>query len=204
MTVTKTEAVSKNKYKVEIDGVFAFVLYRGEMSRYQIREGSSISEEVCRQIKVEVILRRAKLRALHLLNDMDRTETQLRKKLTQNLYPEDVIEEAIAYVKSFGYIDDLSYAKRYVQNRQGQKSRRELYAKLVEKGIARDLIDLAIEECYEEEDETEAIRRMAVKRKYRFQEATREEQQKQTAYFMRKGFSYENIRKALQSDEISF
>ena len=204
MIVTKTEAVSKNKYKIEIDGAFAFVLYRGELSRYQICEGSSISEELCQQIKTEVILRRAKLRAMHLLNDMDRTEAQLRRKLSQNLYPEDVVEEAMSYVKSFGYIDDLGYAKRYVQSRQGQKSRRELYAKLADKGIAWELIDLAIEECYEGDDETETIRRMAAKRKYRFQDATREEQQKQAAYFMRKGFSYENIRKALQSDEIGF
>ena len=204
MTVTKIEAVSKNKYKIDLDGAFAFVLYKGELSRYKICEGISISENLYQQIKTEVVLKRAKLRAMHLLNDMDRTETQLYKKLSQNLYPEDVIEEAIAYVKSFGYIDDLSYAKRYVQNRQGQKSRRELYAKLADKGISRDLIALAMEACYEEEDEAEAIRRMAVKRKYRFQNATREEQQKQIAYFMRKGFSYENVRKALQSEENCF
>ena len=63
-----------------------------------------------------------------------------------------------------------------------------MYVQLAGKGIARELIDLAMEECYAGEDELEAIRRLAVKRKYRFQDATREEQQKQMAYFMRKGF----------------
>lgn len=203
MIVTKVELVSKNRYKVEVDGEFAFVLYRRELSHYQIREECEVSEESFEQIKKEVIIKRAKLRAMHLLNDMDRTESQLCTKLRQSCYTEDVVEAALAYVKSFGYIDDLDYAKRYIQNRQNQKSKRELYAQLVGKGIERELIELAMEECYTgEDDEIEAIRRLAAKRKYYFRDATREEQQKQTAYFMRKGFSYENIRRALEAEEV--
>ena len=203
MIVTKVELVSKNRYKVEVDGEFAFVLYRRELSHYQIREECEVSEESFEQIKKEVIIKRAKLRAMHLLNDMDRTESQLRTKLRQSCYTEDVVEAALAYVKSFGYIDDLDYAKRYIQNRQNQKSKRELYAQLVGKGIERELIELAMEECYTgEDDEIEAIRRLAAKRKYHFRDATREAQQKQTAYFMRKGFSYENIRRALEAEEV--
>lgn len=203
MIVTKVEPVSKNRYKVEVDGEFAFVLYRRELSHYQIREECEVSEESFEQIKKEVIIKRAKLRAMHLLNDMDRTETQLRTKLRQSCYTEDVVEAALAYVKSFGYIDDLDYAKRYIQNRQNQKSKRELCAQLVGKGIERELIELAMEECYPgEDDEIEAIRRLAAKRKYHFRDATREEQQKQMAYFMRKGFSYENIRRALEAEEV--
>ena len=162
MIVTKVELVSKNRYKVEVDGEFAFVLYRRELSHYQIREECEVSEESFEQIKKEVIIKRAKLRAMHLLNDMDRTESQLRTKLRQSCYTEDVVEAALAYVKSFGYIDDLDYAKRYIQNRQNQKSKRELYAQLVGKGIERELIELAMEECYTgEDDEIEAIRQLA-------------------------------------------
>ena len=72
MIVTKVELVSKNRYKVEVDGEFAFVLYRRELSHYQIREECEVSEESFEQIKKEVIIKRAKLRAMHLLNDIDR------------------------------------------------------------------------------------------------------------------------------------
>lgn len=169
MIVTKVELVSKNRYKVEVDGEFAFVLYRRELSHYQIREECEVSEESFEQIKKEVIIKRAKLRAMHLLNDMDRTESQLRTKLRQSCYTEDVVEAALAYVKSFGYIDDLDYAKRYIQNRQNQKSKRELYAQLVGKGIERELIELAMEECYTgEDDEIEAIRQLAAKEEISF------------------------------------
>ena len=36
MTVTKIEPVTKSKYKIYLDGQFAFVLYKGELSRYHI------------------------------------------------------------------------------------------------------------------------------------------------------------------------
>ena len=45
MIVTKTEACTKTKYKVYLDGAFAFVLYKGEMSRFGITEGKDIPEE---------------------------------------------------------------------------------------------------------------------------------------------------------------
>ena len=102
MTVTKTEAVTKTRYKVYIDGQFAFVLYKGELSRYHVKEGAELSEGTYEKIRGEVLVKRAKLRAMHLLNAMGRTEAQLREKLKQGGYPEDIIDEAVAYVKSFG------------------------------------------------------------------------------------------------------
>ena len=46
MTVTQVEALfgSKSKYRVYLDGQPAFVLYRGELSRYHIREGRELAE----------------------------------------------------------------------------------------------------------------------------------------------------------------
>lgn len=40
MIVTKTEACTKTKYKIYLDGTFAFVLYKGEMKRFGITEGA--------------------------------------------------------------------------------------------------------------------------------------------------------------------
>ena len=34
MTVTKVEPLTKMKFKVYLDGQFAFVLYKGELSRF--------------------------------------------------------------------------------------------------------------------------------------------------------------------------
>lgn len=198
MVVTKVEAVTKTKYKVYVDGQFAFILYKGELSRFHIAEDQELSQEIYEKIRTEVILKRAKLRAMHLLNDMWRTEAQLREKLTRNEYPVDIVEAAISYVKSFGYINDYEYARSFIESRKERKSRREIYMQLVGKGVSRELIDEAFEESYEREDSTEAIRRLLEKKHYDRENTTLEEKKKIMAYLVRKGFGYDDIRKTMQ------
>lgn len=198
MVVTRVEAVTKTKYKVYVDGQFAFILYKGELSRFHIAEDQELSQESYEKIRTEVILKRAKLRAMHLLNDMWRTEAQLREKLTRNEYPADIVEAAISYVKSFGYINDYEYARSFIESRKERKSRREIYMQLVGKGVSRELIDEAFEEGYEREDSTEAIRRLLEKKHYDRENTTPEEKKKIMAYLVRKGFGYDDIRRTMQ------
>ncbi|HOO29020.1 MAG TPA: regulatory protein RecX, partial [Lachnospiraceae bacterium] len=106
MTVTKVEDYINGRYKIDIDGAFAFVLYKGELRRYQIKEGELLSGEAYREIMESVLPKRAKLRAMHLLKVSDRTEADVRRRLKDGCYPEQAIDEAIIYLKSYHYIDD--------------------------------------------------------------------------------------------------
>jgi len=198
MIVTCLEAVTKTKYKVYLDEAFAFVLYKGELSRYGIKEEKDISEETIFIIKNEVLLKRAKLRAMHLLNNMDRTERQLRNKLLQDLYPEEIVELAMAYVASFGYIGDEGYARRFVSGRQSSKSKKEIMMSLRQKGISKSIAEEAVSACYEEKDETDTIQRLVEKRHFDVENATEKEKKKMYDYLLRKGFSYEDIRQVIQ------
>ena len=148
--------------------------------------------------RMDDMIKQAKQKALSLLNYMDRTESQLRLKLKQNLYPEDVIEKAIQYVKSFGYVEDQGYAERFIHNRQQSKSKREIYAALSQKGVSREQIELAMETCYEEADELDAIRRIAEKKRFSAEESTDAEKKKLYDYLLRKGFRSEDIRQVIQ------
>ncbi len=198
MKVTSLESVTKTKFKVYLDEQFAFVLYKGELSRYGVREGVELSQDVVDCIKQEVLLKRAKLRAMHLLNAMDRTEAQLRLKLKQNLYPDEVIEKAIQYVKSFGYVEDQGYAERFINNRQQSKSKREIYAALSQKGVSKEQIESAMETCYEETDELDAIRRIVEKKRFSPEKSTDVEKKRIYDYLLRKGFRGEDIRQVIQ------
>lgn len=196
MTVTKIEAVTKTKYKVYIDGQPAFVLYKGELSRYQLKEECMISQEDYDEICTKVLLKRAKLRAMHLLNAMGRTEYQLRQKLKQGGYPDSAIDGALDYVKSFGYVNDLNYARNFVDSRKDKKSRREIYMQMCGKGLEEAVITQALEECYGQDSPKEAIEKLMRKRHYDPDTAAVEEKQKFMAYLMRRGFSYDDVRRA--------
>lgn len=201
MIVTEIEPYTRTKFKVYLDGKFAFVLYKGELSRYGIRKEGEISAGIVEKIETEVVLKRAKLRAMHLLADMDRTEAALREKLKQGCYTQEMIDRAVDYVKSFGYLDDARYAENFVRSRQDTKSRKEIRAALMQKGVSAELAEQAFESCYEDGGEEEAVR--SIFRKKRFDPMTAEESEKQRiyGYLARKGFKYETIRQVIQNYE---
>lgn len=197
MLVTDIKSVTKTKYKIFIDEQFAFTLYKGELSRYHIKENVEIDEETMEEIKA-VVLKRAKLRAMHLLADMDRTEAQIRTKLAAGGYGETIVEQALSYVKQFGYINDLNYARRFVESKKRTKSKKEIYALLSQKGLSRELVGEALEECYDREDAGAAIKEIMRKRRYDPGIAEEAETRKLYAYLAGKGFAYEDIRQVIQ------
>lgn len=201
MMVTKTEAVTKTKFRVYIDGKFAFVLYKSELSRYHVAAGEELEVQTYKMLREKVVLKRAKLRSLYLLNAMGRTESQLRQKLRGDGYPEDIINEAVDYVSSYGYLNDVEYARNFIDIRKEKKSRKELYAQLSGKGIAQEVLDKVFEECYEDGDSRKAIREILRKKKYDPACAEWQETRKILGYLARKGFAFEDIRQVIQLSE---
>ena len=201
MIVTGIEEQTKTKFKVYLDGSFAFVLYKGELKRYEIKLGEELSEENYAKIQTEAVLKRAKKRAMHLLEDMDRTESALRDKLKAGLYPDVAIDGAIEYVKSFGYLNDARYAENFVMSRKESKSKREIKALLSQKGVSDELIAQAFEQCYGEESEQEAIRRILQKKHVDPVTMDEKEYQKILGYLARKGFRYDTIRHVIQNND---
>ena len=112
--VTKIEEYDKKRSKVYLDEEFAFLLYKWELSEYKIMQGENITDDVYYKIVAEVLVKRAKKRCLNLLQKKNYTEYKLREKLREGLYSPEMIDEAIAYVKSFHYIDDYRYACDYI------------------------------------------------------------------------------------------
>lgn len=141
---------------------------------------------------------RAKMRALHLLEYMDRTERGLRKKLEKD-HPSDVIDETIRYLRSYGYIDDKRYAVRYLSSHLSQKGHRRLFQELYQKGVPSDLVQEAWEElCMEEGsgedlDERGSIEKLIEKKVKDQTELPRKEYQRLMNFLARRGFSWGDI-----------
>lgn len=201
MKILKIESVTKTKYRIYLEGQLTFFLYKGELSRYCLSEGTELSALEYQDICKQVLVKRAKMRAMHLLNTMGRTEHQLRKKLMQGEYPPEVIDEAVLYVKSFGYINDVAYAKNFILGRKERKSRREIEQSLREKGIDVEVIEASFEECYEKDDQKAAIKTLLRKKKYDPDRMDWEQKQKMIGFLARKGFDYDDIRQVIQVPE---
>lgn len=208
MEITSIEPVagSKNRYLVCMDDASSFPLYVGELKKYQLKVGEEIDEGVYLEIMQVLLPKRAKLRAMHLLQKKDYTEYQLREKLKSTSYPEKLIDEALDYVKSYHYVDDERYARGYVADCLGRRSKKRIEQDLLSKGIDKEVIASVTLELLREVDgevaERELAKTLLRKRHFDPESATFEERQKQMAYLMRKGFTPEVIREAMRTFSI--
>lgn len=200
MIITRVEPLTKTKFRIYIDGEPVFVLYRGELKRFNIAEEEEISEQTVEKINKDVLLKRAKLRAMHLLEDMDRTEKALRDKLRQGGYPESAIDGAVKYVSSFGYLNDVRFAENFVLSRKDSKSRREIQALLAQKGVPADTAQAVLEQIYGEDGEQASIRQILRKKRMDPECADEQTLRKIYGYLARKGYRYEDIRQVIQND----
>lgn len=203
MIVTGIEEISRSRSRIYLDESFAFVLYRGELCLYDIREGKELEEEAYRRIMEEVLPKRATLRCMNLLKSRAYTEEQLREKLRQGMYPETCADLALEYVKSYHYVDDRRYAEEYIENQREKKSRRVIEQDLSRKGLAKELIEEAFgtkEEQGSVPDEYALALKWVQKKHFDAETADFKEKQKMAAFLYRKGIGSDAIKKALTID----
>ena len=196
--VTESSNLGKGRIRFRMDDGKEFILYRGEARQFHLQDGSILTEEQEEQLIYEVIGKRARRRAMHLLEQMDRTEQQLRDKLLQGGYPQECVELALEYVKSYHYVDDYRYACNYVSYRQDRMSRQQLKLKLTAKGVRRDLIDQVLEEVYEG-DEQAQIKQLLQKRRFCVETADQKEFQRTYQFLMRRGFRSSEVLHAMKN-----
>ena len=198
MRIERVESLDKRKCKVFTDEDFAFLLYNGELEKYGVCEGAVLEERTEREL-LDLLSRRAHERALNLLKVQDRTEGEMCRRLFQDGYPDSIVKETIGFLQEYHFVDDARYAANYLQVHGKRKSQAELKLYLQRKGISREIIREQLEET--EHDSGEAIRVLLEKKHYKAGETAPEEEKKIIAYLMRRGFSWEDIRREMKEQE---
>lgn len=191
LRVERIEKLGNGKRKIYFESKESLILYYSETRGYELQEESSVSLEEYEYLRKEIVGKRAKKRALHLLEQMDRTEQQLRDKLMLSEYPTECIEDAIAYVKSFHYLDDERYAETFTRYKKEKMSRQQIKQKLMMKGISQDIITNALEEY--DVDESVHIRSLLEKKRFSKDDADEGEFRRVYSYLLRRGFRSSDV-----------
>ena len=138
---------------------------------------------------------RAKNRALYLIERREYTCREIRDKLKKGgKYEDPTIDRVLAFLQEYRFVDDRDYACRYIRTYGKSKSRRQIQFELERKGVNRELIRDAMDE--QGLDDQDSLERLAQKR-LKGKELTPQEKKKQYAYFLGKGYSYDQVRKIL-------
>ena len=195
MLLTKIEQIDQKRYRIYVEEEFIFLLYVTDIRKLKLEEQMDITPEELDKIYIDIVLRRAKMKAMLLLKSMDYSEKGLRDKLAKLYYPPKAINDALEYVIGYGYIDDERYARNYVRFKKDTQSRKQIEYTLQQKGVSKDYINIAFDEEYS--NESNALVRAIIKKVgslERIEELTADEKRKVGAYLYRKGFSSQEIR----------
>ena len=87
----------KNRNKVVLDNEEKFLLYKGDIRKFKLESNQEISKVTYNEIK-QLLYERGKERALYILDKTFKTEKQIKDKLIQEMYPEDVIKRILEYL----------------------------------------------------------------------------------------------------------
>ena len=195
--ITEIEEIKKYYYKIYADGGFLFCLYKSDISKLKIKLDLVISEYEIESIKNEIVYKRARERALYLIEKKEKTENELRNKLKDGFYTDDIIDKVIEMLKSYGYIDDFDYAIRYIKYKSESKSIKAIKNDLYLKKIDKDIIDRAVDEL--QCDERNLIFKL-IEKKYKNIDLTNyQNKSKAIRYLMSKGFNYDDITSEIES-----
>ena len=124
-----------------------------------------------------------------------RTKNEVREKCKTMNYEEDYIEEVLDYLEENEYINDEIYVQKYIANvmRIKSVSINEIKIDLMRRGIDSHFIEDAIDDDTLQEYELQSAMQI-VRKKSKLMEI-----EKLKRYLISKGYSYDNITKAIDN-----
>ena len=130
---------------------------------------------------------------MRLLRYRPRSVAETRNRLHSLGFTDQDVDKAVATAEAAGLLDDEIFTKIWVEDRllHHPLSRRAIRQELVDKGIARETIDTALEKLDPTENEKGVALELAKQRLARYESLDRERAMQRTISFLtRRGFSF--------------
>lgn len=196
----------KNRVNVSVDGKYRFSLDVFQLADLRIKVGADYTDEELTALEQESQFGKVYGRALEYCLMRPHSAKEVRDYLYRKTRPtrtktgdirpgvsSDVTARVFDRLIEKNYINDMHFAHYWVENRSLTKgaSRRKLIAELRAKGVDQSIVEQVVNET-ERSDETELAKVIAKKR------AKYPDNQKFMAYLARLGFSYDDIKAALE------
>ena len=163
MKITAITRKKGTRWQVDADGEYWTILDAEIIVEQHLKTGMELTEERMAEILLAADRRRARERALYLLDYRDHSRAELMEKLCRNV-DREIAQETVDRLEELGLIDDEAYARKLARKLILTKKygvRRALY-ELRLKGIDPGIAAEAVDEVEPEEDLLEDL----VRRKY--------------------------------------
>lgn len=215
MKITSVEPQKKNprRFNIFLDGQFAFGADEDLVVERRLVIGKEISGDDMERILSEAEVGKLVERVYGLLNVRYRSEREIRDYLKQLSFKrkvkeqdelsEVVVEALIEKLKKRDLINDLRFAKEWIEARRKSKKKgvNALKAELFQKGIDREIVDEVLSNEETEELSEENLAKEALEKKIRVWKDLPQPEFKQKAvqFLMRKGFNYDVAKQVVEN-----
>lgn len=196
LNIISVEKFKGSTYQVNFDEGEPAFINSEIIAQYNIKGGVSIPESAWNQVVYANEFRRARERALYLMDYRDHSYIELFKKLEKN-YDEDICYDVIDSLVEVGIVDDRRYAENLAQRLMEVK--RCGYYKAVQemrqKGISKELANGILSEY---EDTTQERLKDLIESKYARRLEDEDGIKKVKNALVRNGYSYKDVNAALE------
>jgi len=146
--ITKVEAEPRHKgrYRIEINGTYAFTVHEDVLVRFRLVKGASLPGELQREVLEEEERQAAYRAAIRYIGRAMRSAEEVRSKLESLGHAPDMIRLVIERLKEQGYVNDAAYAAALASQRLSlnRKGRLWIRRELARKGIDKQETELAL------------------------------------------------------------
>ncbi|MCM1023916.1 MAG: recombination regulator RecX [Prevotella sp.] len=204
MKITEISPYKGNTVCVVFDDRSRLYIHENILAEYNLKEGMNVPAEAAEEISAANDLRRARERALYLLDGRDYSFAELYEKLEKN-YSEEICLEVCKYLAGIGLIDDRRYAaararELFEVKRVGMfKAKQELKRR----GLSDSVIEEAVEPYADEEESFSRLEEL-VERKYERYLTDEKGVKKVKNALIRQGYGYSEINAVLDLYDLDF
>ena len=172
--------------KIYFDEIFYIDLNKNTITEFDLKNKEFLTDE-----EYEALIRlRALSMGYFLLSKQDYSIKELKTKLLLKYREKKIIDKIIEEFREKNYLDDYEYGRSYVRNHNYGKKKMEFM--LFQKGVSQEIIKEIIRE--NSVKELEEIKKLWIR-------LGDKEKEKKILSLMRKGFEYQDIKKAVSELE---
>ena len=196
MTVTGVIVQEKNKERCNlfIDGEFKTGLSIAPAVKFGFKKGKILNEKILNDIISDDAITDAQVKAVGYISGASKTAKQVANYLAKKGYMEEQIVLVVNHLKDSGLINDMAYAKNFIETVGDKQGRRLIEFKLLKKGIKKEDIESAFGNI--NFNPQEGIKQVLVKY-MKNKDKSRENKSKAYRYLMGRGYLFDEIESAI-------
>ena len=184
----------QGKLRVRFDNGESLLILPAAIAELGLYAGMELPDATMDSIKETCGAASARERAVRIVSAASVTKTELQRRLVQKGETEEHAEEAVAWLSELHLLDDRQTAAQIVRSgaARGYGAAR-IRQMLYEKRVPKELWDEALEQLPPQDDAIDLF----LQRRFRGKTPDRTEIKRATDALLRRGHSWEDIRRAL-------